>query len=89
MPARTQAHSPAAIDRLRRSVADGTPSDPFRINLRHLRALAAVAAAGSIAGAADGLYRVRSTVTRTARSSTRDDTDQTPPRARRPSTTRT
>ncbi len=40
------------------------PSDPFRINLRHLRALAAVAAAGSISSAAEGLYRVRSAVTR-------------------------
>ena len=34
------------------------------INLRHLRALSAVAAAGSIAAAAEGLYRVASAVTR-------------------------
>jgi LysR family transcriptional regulator of gallate degradation len=34
------------------------------INLRHLRALTAVADAGSIAGAADGLYRVPSAITR-------------------------
>ena len=65
MPAaRTSASLPEPVDRSRSSVADGTPSDPFRINLRHLRALAAVAAAGSISSAADGLYRVRSTVTR-------------------------
>lgn len=34
------------------------------INLRHLRALSAVASAGSIAGAAEGLFRVSSAVTR-------------------------
>ena len=34
------------------------------INLRHLRALSAVAAAGSIAAAAEGLFRVSSAVTR-------------------------
>ena len=34
------------------------------INLRHLRALSAVASAGSIAAAADELYRVPSAVTR-------------------------
>lgn len=34
------------------------------INLRHLRALSAVAAAGSVAGAAERLYRVSSAVTR-------------------------
>ena len=36
----------------------------LNINLRYLRALSAVAAAGSIAGAAEGLYRVPSAVTR-------------------------
>ena len=36
----------------------------LRINLRHLRALTAVVAAGSVAGAAEGMYRVRSAVTR-------------------------
>ena len=47
------------------------PGEPERlddaalaINLRHLRALAAVAAAGSIAAAAEGLCRVSSAVTR-------------------------
>ena len=34
------------------------------LNLRHLRALVAVAASGSIAGAAEGLFRVSSAVTR-------------------------
>jgi LysR family transcriptional regulator of gallate degradation len=38
--------------------------DALAINLRHLRALSAVAAAGSIAAAAEGLYRVASAVTR-------------------------
>jgi LysR family transcriptional regulator of gallate degradation len=37
---------------------------PLGINLRHLRALSAVAAAGSIAGAAEHLFRVPSGVTR-------------------------
>ncbi len=43
---------------------DPPRSEALGINLRHLRALSAVAAAGSIAGAADGLYRVASAVTR-------------------------
>ena len=37
---------------------------PLGINLRHLRALSAVAAAGSISGAAENLFRVPSGVTR-------------------------
>ena len=40
------------------------PEAGLGINLRHLRALTAVAAAGSITGAADALFRVPSGVTR-------------------------
>ena len=43
---------------------DSTPGASLGINLRHLRALSAVVAAGSISGAADTLYRVPSAVTR-------------------------
>ena len=43
---------------------DSTPGASLGINLRHLRALLAVEAAGSISGAADTLYRVPSAVTR-------------------------
>jgi LysR family transcriptional regulator, regulator for genes of the gallate degradation pathway len=39
-------------------------SSALAINLRHLRALSAVAAAGSVAGAAEQLFRVPSAVTR-------------------------
>jgi len=39
-------------------------SGSLGINLRHLRALTAVAEAGSIAGAAEGMFRVSSAVTR-------------------------
>jgi LysR family transcriptional regulator, regulator for genes of the gallate degradation pathway len=39
-------------------------STALGINLRHLRALSAVAAAGTVAGAAEGLFRVPSAVTR-------------------------
>lgn len=45
-------------------VIERTDSGALGINLRHLRAFTAVAAAGSIAGAADALYRVASAVTR-------------------------
>lgn len=45
-------------------VIDSTHDGALAINLRHLRAFSAVAAAGSIAGAAEGLYRVPSGVTR-------------------------
>lgn len=43
---------------------DSGPSTTLSINLRHLRALTAVASAGSIAGAAEGMFRVSSAVTR-------------------------
>lgn len=42
----------------------GSAASALGINLRHLRAFSAVAAAGSIARAADSLYRVASGVTR-------------------------
>lgn len=45
-------------------VIGGASKAALGLNLRHLRAFSAVAAAGSIAGAADGLYRVASAVTR-------------------------
>lgn len=48
----------------RNKVIESAQGGALRINLRHLRALSAVAAAGSVAGAAEGLYRVRSAVTR-------------------------
>jgi LysR family transcriptional regulator of gallate degradation len=51
---------PSSPDKL----IDSTTDAALAINLRHLRALTAVAAAGSIAGAAEGLYRVASAVTR-------------------------
>jgi LysR family transcriptional regulator of gallate degradation len=51
-------------DRARDNFINATQSAALRINLRHLRALSAVAEAGSIAGAAEGLYRVASAVTR-------------------------
>ena len=43
---------------------ENTPSASLGINLRHLRAFLAVAAAGSIAAAAEQLYRVTSAVAR-------------------------
>ena len=49
---------------LRNKVMGRPESDALGINLRHLRALSAVASAGSIAAAADQLYRVPSAVTR-------------------------
>ena len=61
---RTAARRPAPTDRPPPMGADGIRSAAFRINLRHLRALVAVAAAGSVSGAAEDLYRVRSAVTR-------------------------
>ena len=45
-------------------VMDGPLGAALGINLRHLRALSAVASAGSVAAAADELYRVPSAVTR-------------------------
>ena len=45
-------------------VIENTPSASLGINLRHLRAFLAVAAAGSIAAAAERLYRVTSAVAR-------------------------
>jgi LysR family transcriptional regulator of gallate degradation len=45
-------------------VIESNGSSALAINLRHLRALSAVAAAGSIAGAAEDLFRVSSAVTR-------------------------
>jgi len=49
----------------RRKVIDGDrAAAALGINLRHLRALSAVASAGSVAGAAQGLFRVSSAVTR-------------------------
>ncbi|MDM0115475.1 LysR family transcriptional regulator [Variovorax sp. J22R133] len=45
-------------------VIDSAYAAALGINLRHLRAVTAVAAAGSISGAAEGLYRVPSAVTR-------------------------
>jgi len=47
-----------------RKVIEGRHASALAINLRHLRALSAVASAGSIAGAAEGLFRVSSAVTR-------------------------
>lgn len=51
---------PTARDKL---IATGS-AYALGINLRHLRALTAVASAGSIAGAAEGMFRVSSAVTR-------------------------
>jgi len=51
-------------EKTRRKVIDGNTAAALGINLRHLRALSAVAAAGSIAGAAERLFRVSSAVTR-------------------------
>ena len=51
-------------DNLQHKVIDSTHDGALAINLRHLRAFSAVAAAGSIAGAAEGMYRVPSGVTR-------------------------
>ena len=48
----------------RKNVIGGRQAGGLRINLRHLGALTAVVAAGSVAGAAEGMYRVRSAVTR-------------------------
>jgi len=48
----------------RHKVIDSAHGGALGINLRHLRAFLAVAAAGSIAGAAEALYRVASGVTR-------------------------
>ena len=48
----------------RPKVIEGGHVSALGINLRHLRALSAVAAAGSIAAAAEGLFRVSSAVTR-------------------------
>ena len=48
----------------RHKVIGRTHGAALGINLRHLRAFSAVAAAGSIAGAAESLYRVASGVTR-------------------------
>lgn len=45
-------------------IIDGSGVAALAINLRHLRALSAVASAGSVAGAAQGLFRVPSAVTR-------------------------
>lgn len=55
---------PVKPDHQRHKVIDRAHSGALGINLRHLRAFSAVAAAGSIAGAADELYRVASGVTR-------------------------
>lgn len=49
---------------LPRKLIDRHGASALAINLRHLRALTAVAEAGSIAGAAEGLFRVSSAVTR-------------------------
>ena len=49
---------------VRHKVIDRWDSTALGINLRHLHAFSAVAAAGSIARAADGLFRVPSAVTR-------------------------
>src|SRR5688500_10430133 len=51
-------------ERERHKVIGRTHGAALGINLRHLRAFSAVAAAGSIAGAAESLYRVASGVTR-------------------------
>jgi len=48
----------------RKNLIEGRHTGGLRINLRHLGALTAVVAAGSVAGAAEGMYRVRSAVTR-------------------------
>jgi LysR family transcriptional regulator of gallate degradation len=48
----------------RNKLIESTHSAALGMNLRHLRALSAVAAAGSVSGAAEGLYRVPSAVTR-------------------------
>jgi LysR family transcriptional regulator of gallate degradation len=51
-------------DHERHEASRSTQRAALGINLRHLRVLAAVAASGSISGAAEGLYRVPSAVTR-------------------------
>lgn len=51
-------------DRVQEKVIDAGLSSALSINLRHLRALSAVAAAGSIAAAAEGMFRVPSALTR-------------------------
>ena len=48
----------------RQKVIGGNGTSALAINLRHLRALSAVATAGSISVAAEGLFRVSSAVTR-------------------------
>ncbi|NDZ11923.1 LysR family transcriptional regulator [Variovorax sp. WS11] len=53
-----------APERERHKVIGRAHAAALGINLRHLRAFSAVAAAGSIAGAAESLYRVASGVTR-------------------------
>ena len=62
--ARTAAASRPRARQPRASAGHGIGQEAFRINLRHLRVLVAVAAAGSVSGAADSLFRVRSAVTR-------------------------
>jgi len=62
--ARTVERAVSTAELRRKKVIDSTHGAALGINLRHLRALSAVAAAGSVAGAAEGLYRVRSAVTR-------------------------
>lgn len=52
------------MDDRRNKLIDSTHSAALGMNLRHLRALSAVAAAGSVAGAAETLYRVPSAITR-------------------------
>lgn len=54
----------ASIQAPQHKVIEMAQDAALTINLRHLRALSAVAAAGSIAKAAEGLYRVASAITR-------------------------
>jgi LysR family transcriptional regulator of gallate degradation len=53
-----------APDRWKEKLIESPTLSALEINLRHLRALSAVAAAGSIAAAAEGMFRVPSAVTR-------------------------
>jgi molybdenum-dependent DNA-binding transcriptional regulator ModE len=64
MPSGERRFATVKPDHQGHKVIDSTHGGALGINLRHLRAFSAVAAAGSIAGAAEELYRVASGVTR-------------------------
>ena len=62
--ARTPSSAVSSAELKRNKLIESTQGAALGTNLRHLRALTAVAAAGSVAGAAEGLYRVPSAITR-------------------------